>query len=121
MVNIEDVLARTMSNTMDASCLTQQLIDILQLIIKSKTNPDFQGTSLSTKDVLMVALMGYSLLGNSLVLEEEYERILKVAFAKAMMAVARFNLVKCKGESTCYSSLGTTHLSTNASCGSWSS
>ena len=92
LVNIEMIIARTLTDTMDPSIITQQLVDILQSIAKEKVSSTPLSSvnnigPLTTKDVLMVALYGYSLLGDSVPIMEEYELLLKLAFVKTMTAV----------------------------------
>lgn len=81
-------MTRTLAMTMDPSVITSQLIDILDSITRDKLRGvSSDGYALTTKDVLLVTLFGYSLLGDSIPLISEYEVLLKNAFVNAMRAV----------------------------------
>jgi hypothetical protein len=81
-------MTRTLAMTMDPSVITSQLIDILDSITRDKLRGvSSDGYALTTKDVLLVTLFGYSLLGDSIPLIPEYEVLLKNAFVNAMRAV----------------------------------
>lgn len=71
---------------MDSSALFLQLSDILNSIAKAKLAG--KATGITAKDVLLLALSAYALVGSSLGVIDEYEGILKVAFANAMKAAS---------------------------------
>jgi hypothetical protein len=87
LANIEQILAKSLKASNDYSVISQQLIDILNNIARSKlsnVDPDY---SFTTKDVLLVTMYVYSLIGNTITLIPEYETLLKDSFLNTMKTV----------------------------------
>ena len=88
LFGIEKVLVASVIESGDISIITQQLIEILLKIVELKSCPTPQTEScITTRDVLLLCLYCYSLVGDSLPWNDYLEARLKESFFKAMLAV----------------------------------
>ncbi|KAI8928991.1 hypothetical protein BC831DRAFT_497311 [Entophlyctis helioformis] len=97
LVSIEKVLGLSLAETMDPTFMVQQLRDVLFRIVQEKQQMrasnaslgDGGTSTLTAKDVLMLSLYAYSLLGDSIPMTPKNEAALQDALFRAMMAVSR--------------------------------
>ncbi|KAI8905565.1 hypothetical protein EDD86DRAFT_277590 [Gorgonomyces haynaldii] len=85
LVSIEQTMIKSLSFSGDVMTPISQLCDLLKKIAQEKQDPQSQ-FPITTKDVLHLAILLYSLLPKTLSIYPEQETILKQAFLKAMMA-----------------------------------
>ncbi|KAL5035656.1 Sec1 domain-containing protein 2, variant 3 [Batrachochytrium dendrobatidis] len=95
LIGIEKVLSGSMAETMESSIMVEQLCQLLQKFIdkkklKSESNTNVASEMITAKDVLMLTLYSYSLLGDSVHIPQAQEASLQDAFFRAMMAVGVF-------------------------------
>ncbi|OAJ39770.1 hypothetical protein BDEG_23592 [Batrachochytrium dendrobatidis JEL423] len=93
LIGIEKVLSGSMAETMESSIMVEQLCQLLQKFIdkkklKSESNTNVASEMITAKDVLMLTLYSYSLLGDSVHIPQAQEASLQDAFFRAMMAAS---------------------------------
>lgn len=88
LLSAEKVIVALFSQTRETSHIFYQLYDMLAKITKEKqsgsNNPN---QSLTTRDVLLLTLRLYSMIGKTAVIEPQHEVYLQKGFVQAMMAV----------------------------------
>ncbi|KAJ1337064.1 hypothetical protein BSLG_006824 [Batrachochytrium salamandrivorans] len=97
IVSIEKVLSASLAETMDPAIMVQQLRELLHKFVQDKqlrkdvtsdssSAPLLSAGVISAKEVLMLALYSYSLLGDSVPILPAHESALQEALFRAMMA-----------------------------------
>jgi hypothetical protein len=88
-LSAEKVIIALFAQTRETSHIFHQLNDMLAKITKEKQSGrnDHLKQSLSTRDVLLLTLRLYSVIGKTAVIEPQYEVYLQKGFVQAMMAV----------------------------------
>src|SRR4051812_35114115 len=81
----EKVIVALFSQTRESSHIFYQLYDLLSKVAKEKQQG--RPSTLTTRDVLLLTLHMYSLMGETVEIEPEHENFLKKAFVDAMIAV----------------------------------
>lgn len=94
------MIVALLSQTQESSHVFYQLHDLLLKITKEKQQGS-GSTALTTRDVLLLTLHMYALMGDSLEIEVQHELYLQKAFVQAMLAVfasAAHPIVQPKGQ-----------------------
>ena len=91
LLSAEKVIVALFSQTRETSHIFYQLYDMLAKITKEKqSGSKFNinaNQSLTTRDVLLLTLRLYSMIGKTAVIEPQHEVYLQKGFVQAMMAV----------------------------------
>ncbi|KAJ3351907.1 hypothetical protein HDU91_006080, partial [Kappamyces sp. JEL0680] len=85
LLSAEKVIVALLSQTQESSHVFYQLHDLLLKITKEKQQGS-GSTTLTTRDVLLLTLHMYALMGDSLEIEVQHELYLQKAFVQAMLA-----------------------------------
>jgi hypothetical protein len=89
LFGIQKVIVASLAETKDPSYCIYQISDLLLRVVREKQQklePTF-----TTRDILLLTLFFYSLIGNEFVIESQHEQFLQESFVKAMMAVSNVN------------------------------
>ena len=84
--SIESGLLALLLQTGDSSHTIYALYDLLAKIGKEKSE-GVKETLLTTKDVLLLTLRMYAMMGSEIIIENEHEKYLMDGFVNSMMAV----------------------------------
>lgn len=86
MLSNEKIMVALLAQTGETCHIIYQLHDLLAKIVKDRREGKSNEFSMSTRDVLLLTLHMYSMVGNTLEFEEQHETLLKDAFVAAMLS-----------------------------------